>query len=149
MKTVTGTSTVACRIAESPPHKLATIKFQRFNHDPRLQMVPWSSAKAKVSLHYVRNRLHYLIVDPGPVAVLIYIRRLSQQLDHAPHRLSVQRLRILQDKKGAQAKSARRDIATLIERGKLETARVKTENSVSCCVAHIMTGIPYISRCSH
>lgn len=43
--------------------------------------------------------------------------------------LSVQRLRTLQEKKEAQAKSARRDIATLLERGKLETARVKVENS--------------------
>lgn len=43
-------------------------------------------------------------------------------------RLSVQRLRILQQKKEAQAKAARRDIATLLERGKLETARVKVES---------------------
>ncbi|KAI0001771.1 DUF292-domain-containing protein [Russula vinacea] len=34
--------------------------------------------------------------------------------------LSVQRLRTLQEKKGAQAKAARRDIATLLERGKAE-----------------------------
>jgi len=46
-------------------------------------------------------------------------------------RLSVQRLRTLQDKKEAQAKSARRDIATLLERGKLETARVKVENIIN------------------
>jgi vacuolar protein sorting-associated protein IST1 len=45
-------------------------------------------------------------------------------------RLSVQRLRILQQKKEAQAKSSRRDIASLLERGKVETARVKVENSV-------------------
>jgi hypothetical protein len=43
--------------------------------------------------------------------------------------LSVQRLRILQQKKEAQAKASRRDIATLLERGKIETARVKVENS--------------------
>ncbi|KAH6916621.1 regulator of Vps4 activity in the MVB pathway-domain-containing protein [Coprinopsis sp. MPI-PUGE-AT-0042] len=42
-------------------------------------------------------------------------------------RLSVQRLRTLQQKKEAQAKASRRDIATLLERGKLETARVKVE----------------------
>jgi len=42
-------------------------------------------------------------------------------------RLSIQRLRILQQKKEAQAKAARRDIATLLERGKIETARVKVE----------------------
>lgn len=44
-------------------------------------------------------------------------------------RISVQRLRMLQQKKEAQAKMSRRDIATLIERGKLETARVKVETS--------------------
>lgn len=38
--------------------------------------------------------------------------------DHI-RRLSVQRLRTLQEKKEAQAKSARRDIATLLERGRL------------------------------
>ncbi|KAF8527594.1 DUF292-domain-containing protein [Hysterangium stoloniferum] len=46
-------------------------------------------------------------------------------------RLAVQRLRMLQEKKSAQAKSARRDIATLIERGKLETARIKVENIIN------------------
>ena len=44
-------------------------------------------------------------------------------------RLGVQRLRTLQEKKGAQAKAARRDIAVLLEKGKLETARIKVENS--------------------
>ncbi|KAJ3750954.1 DUF292-domain-containing protein [Lentinula detonsa] len=37
------------------------------------------------------------------------------------------RLRTLQAKKEAQAKSSRRDIATLVERGKIETARIKVE----------------------
>ncbi|KAJ4485614.1 DUF292-domain-containing protein [Lentinula aciculospora] len=45
-------------------------------------------------------------------------------------RLSVQRLRTLQEKKEAQAKSARRDIATLVERGKIETARIKVEGII-------------------
>jgi vacuolar protein sorting-associated protein IST1 len=35
----------------------------------------------------------------------------------------------LQQKKEAQAKSTRRDIAALIERGKIETARIKIETS--------------------
>ena len=47
------------------------------------------------------------------------------------NRLSVQRLRTLQEKKEAQAKAARRDIATLLERGKVETARIKVESSIS------------------
>ncbi|KAF9021751.1 DUF292-domain-containing protein [Hymenopellis radicata] len=46
-------------------------------------------------------------------------------------RISVQRLRMLQQKKEAQAKMSRRDIATLIERGKLETARVKVETIIN------------------
>ncbi|KII94036.1 hypothetical protein PLICRDRAFT_413911 [Plicaturopsis crispa FD-325 SS-3] len=46
-------------------------------------------------------------------------------------RLSVQRLRILQQKKEAQAKSARRDIATLLEKGKVETAKIKVENIIN------------------
>lgn len=46
-------------------------------------------------------------------------------------RISVQRLRTLQQKKEAQAKASRRDIATLIERGKLETARVKVETIIN------------------
>ncbi|RDB28634.1 IST1 [Hypsizygus marmoreus] len=46
-------------------------------------------------------------------------------------RLSVQRLRTLQQKKEAQAKATRRDIATLIERGKIETARVKVESLIN------------------
>lgn len=46
-------------------------------------------------------------------------------------RLAVQRLRMLQEKKTAQAKSSRRDIATLVERGRLETARIKVENIIN------------------
>ncbi|KAK7465268.1 Vacuolar protein sorting-associated protein ist1 [Stygiomarasmius scandens] len=46
-------------------------------------------------------------------------------------RLSVQRLRTLQQKKEAQAKASRRDIATLIERGKIETSRIKVEGLIN------------------
>lgn len=42
-------------------------------------------------------------------------------------RLSVQRLRIAQQKKEAHAKGSRRDIALLLEKGKTESARVKVE----------------------
>lgn len=38
---------------------------------------------------------------------------------------------MLQEKKTAQAKSSRRDIATLVERGRLETARIKAENIIN------------------
>jgi vacuolar protein sorting-associated protein IST1 len=40
-------------------------------------------------------------------------------------------LRTLQQKKEAQAKASRRDIATLLERGKIETARIKVEGCES------------------
>ncbi|KAJ3551433.1 hypothetical protein NP233_g13082 [Leucocoprinus birnbaumii] len=46
-------------------------------------------------------------------------------------RLSIQRLRTLQQKKEAQAKASRRDIATLLERGKVETARIKVEGLIN------------------
>ncbi|KAF5392465.1 hypothetical protein D9757_002242 [Collybiopsis confluens] len=45
-------------------------------------------------------------------------------------RLSVQRLRTLQEKKEAQAKASRRDIAFLVEKGKIETARIKVEGII-------------------
>lgn len=38
---------------------------------------------------------------------------------------------MLQEKKSAQAKTARRDIATLLEQSKVEKAKVKVENSAS------------------
>jgi len=42
-------------------------------------------------------------------------------------RLSVQRLRTLQQKREALAKSSRRDIALSLEKGKIESARIKVE----------------------
>jgi hypothetical protein len=62
----------------------------------------------------------------------VQLRYVSYLPFHNPlifFRLSVQRLRTLQQKKEAQAKSARRDVALLVERGRIETARVKAENS--------------------
>ncbi|KAF7794348.1 hypothetical protein EIP86_005482 [Pleurotus ostreatoroseus] len=46
-------------------------------------------------------------------------------------RLGVQRLRTLQEKKAAQAKASRRDIAVLLEKNKVETARIKVENIIN------------------
>jgi len=45
--------------------------------------------------------------------------------------LATQRLKTLQEKKESVAKAARRDIATLVERGKIETARIKTESIIN------------------
>ncbi|KZT56118.1 DUF292-domain-containing protein [Calocera cornea HHB12733] len=45
-------------------------------------------------------------------------------------RLAVQRLRTTQEKLTAMQKSSRRDIASLIERQKLETARIKVESLI-------------------
>ena len=93
----------------------------------------WNPTKAKVS-HSSTTRTFLvkpLMWSPGSNTVLGYsfpqpgVTRPTCFLNS----LSIQRLRTLQEKKEAQAKSARRDIATLLERGKLETARVKVENS--------------------
>ncbi|KAG9008794.1 hypothetical protein FRB90_008738 [Tulasnella sp. 427] len=46
-------------------------------------------------------------------------------------KLSVQRLRTLQEKKEALAKKARRDIATLLEKGKVETAKLRVESMIN------------------
>ncbi|KAG8931921.1 hypothetical protein FRC02_001943 [Tulasnella sp. 418] len=46
-------------------------------------------------------------------------------------RLAVQRLRMLQEKQAALAKKARRDIATLIEKGRIETARLRVETMIN------------------
>jgi vacuolar protein sorting-associated protein IST1 len=58
----------------------------------------------------------------------------------------VQRLRTLQQKKEAQAKANRRDIATLVEKGKLETARIKVETSAYACtiIAHLCLTSPSV-----
>jgi len=40
-------------------------------------------------------------------------------------------LRILQEKKEALAKQARREIATLLEKNKVETARIKVESMIN------------------
>lgn len=42
--------------------------------------------------------------------------------------MSIQRIKILREKREALAKAARREIATLVERGKIEIARIKVEN---------------------
>lgn len=46
-------------------------------------------------------------------------------------KISCQRLRTLQQKQEAQAKATRREIANLIERGKIETAKIKVENIIN------------------
>ncbi|WVR08315.1 hypothetical protein IAU60_005368 [Kwoniella sp. DSM 27419] len=45
-------------------------------------------------------------------------------------KLSIQRLRTLQEKKLALAKASRRDIADLLSRGRVETARLRTEGMI-------------------
>jgi len=44
--------------------------------------------------------------------------------------MAIQRIQTLREKKEALAKAARRDIATLIERKRLETARIKVESII-------------------
>lgn len=45
-------------------------------------------------------------------------------------KLTAQRCQLLQEKKSAIAKKDRREIASLVEKGKVETARVKTEGVI-------------------
>ncbi|KAG8688504.1 hypothetical protein FRC09_012876 [Ceratobasidium sp. 395] len=68
-----------------------------------------------------------------PASTLTYIYTLTQWYNgtQPEQRLAVQRLRIVQQKQEALAKTARRDIATLVEKGKLETARVRVENIIN------------------
>lgn len=53
-------------------------------------------------------------------------------------------MRTLQEKKAAQAKASRRDIAMLLEKGKVETAKVKVESSESCLVVRGSSAIAFI-----
>lgn len=46
-------------------------------------------------------------------------------------KLVVQRLKMLQEKKTSMAKKDRREVASLVERGKVETARIKTEGVIA------------------
>ena len=93
-------------------------------------MVPWNSAKAKVCLCVIHTccRIASLPLI-GSTSVLSSAARIEAHSYPGTTRLGVQRLRTLQEKKNAQAKAARRDIAMLLEKGRLETARIKTENS--------------------
>lgn len=50
-------------------------------------------------------------------------------------KLTAQRCQMLQGKKEALAKTARKEIAGLVERGKLETARIKTEGLIGDDIA--------------
>ena len=97
---------------------------------PLTSMSTWNSVKAKVRFLWLRSFISTTFVQ-GPTSVTSPVKIVARviywwwiQLS-----LSVQRLRTLQQKKEAQAKSSRRDIATLIEKGKIETARIKIESS--------------------
>ncbi|PPQ90948.1 hypothetical protein CVT25_008259 [Psilocybe cyanescens] len=79
-------------------------------------MSMWNSAKAKSSRADLDDQVHH---SSQPFYLKVQLK------------LSVQRLRTLQQKKEAQAKTARRDIASLIERGKIETARIKVETIIN------------------
>ena len=93
-------------------------------------MIPFNATKTKVCSTYTVSLAFPLkcLVPSGsaPVREFHYFSGAATGINrHA--RLAVQRLRTLQQKKEAQAKSSRRDIATLLERRKIETARIKVE----------------------
>lgn len=95
-------------------------------------MAPWVSAKAKASRcsnHCTHKSYHRLYRSSSGTLTRRGI--LLPTLIQPACRLAVQRLRTLQEKKTAQAKAARRDIALLLEKEKIETARIKVENSTS------------------
>lgn len=87
----------------------------------------------------------------GPTSVSNPAARPLTHSYPAPLRLGVQRLRTLQEKKNAQAKVSRRDIALLLEKGRIETARIKTENSEclstrnNCRISNGPTNMPQSS----
>lgn len=94
----------------------------------------WNAAKAKVRIPRSATRFSdqapHCFTPLGPIAVLLYVACSEFEHSHFSNwRLAVQRLRTLQQKKEAQAKASRRDIALLLEKGKLETARIKVETS--------------------
>lgn len=65
-------------------------------------------------------------------------------------KLAIQRSRMLQEKKAALAKRARLDIAELVERGKLESARIKVESLIMddvCMPASPYPTCPPYSMC--
>ena len=97
-------------------------------------MVPWNAAKAKVSRRMLGIQLIKL-TRTGSTSVSSFKVQLHTYSYSRLPRLGVQRLRTLQEKKNAQAKASRRDIALLLEKGRLETARIKTENS-ACAHSH-------------
>jgi hypothetical protein len=106
----------------------------------------WNSTKAKVSIFYaVRNMNESRFLKVQLRYVLHQIEESIWHIIIAP-RLSVQRLRTLQQKKEAQAKANRRDIATLVEKGKLETARIKVETSayIYIIIIHISVDLPSV-----
>ena len=70
-----------------------------------------------------------LILGPATVRISSSIHRNYIRIRSFSIRIAVQRLRNLQEKKEAQAKVARRDIAMLLEQRKVEKARVKVETS--------------------
>src|ERR1700742_478385 len=95
-------------------------------------MVVWNSAKAKVSTQhslYIKEIWLICLQDNVLGSITVIIHLFGSLLRLISFRsLSIQRLRTLQQKKEAQAKASRREIATLVERSKTETARIKVES---------------------
>jgi hypothetical protein len=84
-------------------------------------MVPWNPARTKVSIKHV---------DIFIRASYILTPRLTQANVQVQIRLSIQRLRTLQEKRLALAKKSRREIADLLVKGRLETSRLRVEGLI-------------------
>lgn len=80
-------------------------------------MVPWNAPRAKVS-------------PPLPLSVPYTAAPTKLTSSQVQIRLSIQRLRNLQEKKLALAKKSRRDIADLLSKGRVETSRLRVEGLI-------------------
>jgi hypothetical protein len=86
-----------------------------------------------------------LIRDPVDTPPLLFkLQSVKMPSWNAPRakvqlKLAIQRTKMLQEKMEAMQKAARKDISALVEKGKLETARVKTEGLINTDVRISMT----------
>lgn len=89
---------------------LPTLALSR-NPKYSITMVPWNPARTKVH----RSRLYLSLKDTDNQVQL---------------KLAIQRLRTLQEKKSAMAKKSRREIADLLLKTRVETARLRVEGLI-------------------
>lgn len=94
----------------------------------------WFTVKTDIPLP--RSLPHFTPIS-SLLRISVYASRSSNQFDgvslicdQVQIRLSIQRLRTLQEKRLAIAKSSRREIADLVQKGRVETARLRVEGLI-------------------